>query len=152
MVYSIHLQWFWGWLIMEFTTWMEILHFCDARICQWEALATAAGSYDTSRPGWMKCSDRAKEPSDESLLRHGRNRRIFGPWKWGYVGYDQPEKRECTYTYLWKWLVGSWFMIRRTRIFHVTWMMKPLNQHSQCAFCVGWNQQPDESMKATPSP
>ena len=67
MVYSIHLQWFWGWLIMEFTTWMEILHFCDARICQWEALATAAGSYDTSRPGWMKCSDRAKEPSDESL-------------------------------------------------------------------------------------
>ena len=58
---------------------MEILHFCDARICQWEALATAAGSYDTSRPGWMKCSDRAKEPSDESLLRHGRNRRIFGP-------------------------------------------------------------------------
>lgn len=46
-----------------------------------------------------------------------------------------PKKRECTY--LWKWLGGSWFMIRRTRIFHVTWMMKPFNQHSQCVFCVG---------------
>ena len=37
---------------------MAMLLSCHGRMCQWDSVA---GSYDTSRPGWIKCSDRAKE-------------------------------------------------------------------------------------------